>query len=377
MIEINDKHKCCGCAACVQSCPKQCISFVMDYEGFSYPLVDKDRCIDCHLCERVCPCLNQNNQVLPLLVTVAYNHQADVRYKSSSGGLFAIFAEKIIMEGGIVFGARFDKNWNVVHDYTESLDGLNVFLGSKYVQSSIGESYKQVKCFLKNDRKVLFSGTPCQIAGLKKFLRKEYEKLFTVEVVCHGVPSPIVWKSYLDYVNPQHKIITNINFRDKSRGWKKYSYLINTSGKTIVDDYASSSLYLKGFSLNLTLRPSCYKCPTKEMKSSADITLGDCWGVENIRDIKDDDKGLSVVVINTHRGENMFNELAVSCHTVNFDFVKKYNPSIYYQTKEPYCRDVFWQNFHKYGIIAVDMVIRKLNNPIYRLINKIRTKIRK
>ena len=301
----------------------------------------------------------------------------DVRCNSSSGGLFAMFAEKVIVEGGVVFGARFDVNWDVVHDYTESLSGISAFQGAKYVQSEIGESFKQAKNFLQDGRKVLFSGTPCQIAGFKNYLHKEYENLLTIEVICHGVPSPAVWRSYLDYVNPRHENITRINLRDKSRGWKKYSYLINSKNSTIVDDYASSTLYLKGFSLNLTLRPSCYKCPEKKLNSGADITLGDCWGIEHISEIVDDDKGMSVVIINTYKGKCMFEKLSLSSYRLSLDYVKKYNPSICRQSKEPYCRKEFWRFFHNYGIIAVKMVIDKLNNPTFRFYNRLRTIIQK
>lgn len=350
---------------------------MIDNEGFSYPVVNKEQCVDCGLCERVCPCLNQNVPRHPLMVNATRSSDENVRSKSSSGGLFTMFAETVIADGGVVFGARFDKNWNVLHDYTEVLDGLNAFRGSKYVQSYIGETYKQAREFLMNGRKVLFSGTPCQIAGLKKYLHKEYDTLLTIEVVCHGVPSPIVWKSYLEYINPLHMPITNINLRDKSRGWKRYSYLIESNDSKLVDDYAASSLYLKGFSLNLTLRPSCYKCPAKEQKSGADITLADCWGVENLEGYMDDNKGVSTVIINTAKAKVLFNRLNTKKHAIDYCFVKRYNPSIVHSTKEPYCRKTFWRVFPKYGIQAVDMVINRLNNPIYRIYNKFRTKIQK
>ena len=199
MIAIKEKHNCCGCSACVQVCPKQCIRMYADNEGFLYPQVNSTICIDCGLCEKVCPVINQNKPNVPLSVYAAKNINEEVRIKSSSGGIFTLLAEQIISEGGVVFGARFNENWEVVHDYTETIDGLESFRGSKYVQSSISDNFKVAKQFLKEGRKVLFSGTPCQIAGLKKFLQKEYENLLTMEVVCHGVPSPMVWRDYIDY----------------------------------------------------------------------------------------------------------------------------------------------------------------------------------
>lgn len=198
MINIAVKSKCTGCSACVQRCPKQCISFEEDSEGFYYPQVNLSLCINCGLCEKVCPVLQQDKPRNPVIVYAAKNSNLSTRLASSSGGIFALLAETILRQNGVVFGARFDNEWNVIHDYTESLDGLSVFLGSKYVQSKIGNTYKYAERFLKEGRKVLFSGTPCQIVGLKKYLRKDYDTLLTVDFVCHGVPSPMIWRDYLN-----------------------------------------------------------------------------------------------------------------------------------------------------------------------------------
>lgn len=197
MINITNKYNCCGCGACAQCCPKQCITLDVDKEGFSYPVVDTSVCVDCGLCEQVCPFLHPYEKREPLRTLAAYNTQEEVRMQSSSGGIFSLLAEKVIQEGGVVFGARFDENWQVTIDYTESIDGLSAFRGSKYVQARTGDTFKQCESFLKADRKVLYSGTPCQVAGLKHFLRKEYGNLLTVDFVCHGVPSPKVWGLYL------------------------------------------------------------------------------------------------------------------------------------------------------------------------------------
>ena len=240
MIDIKEKNNCCGCSACVQICPKQCISMAADNEGFLYPQVNSAICIDCGLCEKVCLVINQSAPREPLVVYAAKNNNEDIRLKSSSGGIFTLLAEKVIEEGGVVFGAKFDADWNVIHDYTETIEGLAAFRGSKYVQSIIGDNFKTAKQFLNNGRKVLFSGTPCQIAGLKKYLRKEYDNLLTVDVVCHGVPSPMVWRDYLDYKRAKRAagkntvssslkelpVITGISFRDKTKGWKKYGFRI-------------------------------------------------------------------------------------------------------------------------------------------------------
>lgn len=197
MISIQDKDKCCGCAACVQVCPKQCFSFEEDKEGFRYPVADRIKCIDCGLCEKVCPVINQYEATNPIKVYAAINKDEVIRMQSSSGGIFTLLAEKVIREGGVVFGAAFDENWEVQHTYVETIKDLAKLRTSKYVQSRMEDNYQRAKAFLKQGRKVMFTGTSCQIAGLKHFLRKDYDNLLAVDVICHGVPSPMVWRDYL------------------------------------------------------------------------------------------------------------------------------------------------------------------------------------
>lgn len=325
MIEVKDKKLCCGCQACVQACPRKCISFLMDKEGFFYPKVDKSQCIDCHLCEKVCPVSNNENPKEPQKVIAAYNMNSVERSKSSSGGIFILLAKNIIEENGVVFGAIFDKTWNVKHVYTETLDGIYPMLQSKYVQSNIGDSYVKVKNFLKQGRKVLFCGTPCQVLGLKKFLRKEYGNLFTVDFLCHGVPSPGVWRMYVDRellplarsatvgknsvlnlsLNSM-SVLSDIEFRDKSYyGWKKYGFIVRGKSASkadqntvlLSDDHYTNS-YMQGFLSDIFLRPSCYDCKCKNGKSGSDLTLGDFWCAEKVDSYIDDDKGLSLVLVN-------------------------------------------------------------------------------
>lgn len=197
MIELKDKKNCCGCASCVQRCPKHCISLIEDEEGFLYPKVDLETCIDCGLCEKVCPVLNKDEKREPLAVYAANNKDEEIRKSSSSGGIFTLLAENIISRGGVVFGARFNEKWEVVHDFVEKTEDLTLFRGSKYVQSKIGDTYYKASLFLKEGRQVLFSGTPCQIAGLRKYLRKDYDNLLTIDFICHGAPSPGVFRTFL------------------------------------------------------------------------------------------------------------------------------------------------------------------------------------
>lgn len=233
---------------------------------------------------------------------VCFNLNKDEREKSSSGGIFILLAKKVIEGNGVVFGARFDENWRVVHGYAENIEDVIPFLTSKYVQSSMGNMFRKAKEFLKNNRIVLFSGTPCQISGLKSYLGKEYSNLLTVDFICHGVPSPKVWEEYLkDKANG--KTIRAINFRDKTEGWKKFSLKIEFEDGSIYRGTQFQDPYLKGFLKDIYLRPSCYQCLNKGIKRISDITLADFWGIEHVKPELFDDRGISAVLVHSVRGE--------------------------------------------------------------------------
>lgn len=371
MIKITQKQQCCGCSACVHICPKHSISFQEDKEGFLYPKVDLETCVDCGLCEKVCPIINQDSEREPQKVYAAKNDNENIRLKSSSGGVFTLLAEKIIEEGGVVFGARFNENWEVIHDYTDTIEGLEPFRGSKYVQSAIGESYKQTETFLKTGRKVMFTGTPCQIAGLRKFLRKDYESLLTVDFVCHGVPSPLVWRMYLkEEIKRYGKDITaveDINFRDKNTGWKTYSLSIKLADNIIASSVFTDNNYMRAFLSNLSLRPSCYSCPAKSGKSGADITIGDFWGIENVLPELDDDGGMSILL-----NYKLSDYLPKALHVVNYCNILAGNPCILTSVKIPANREFFFtqlaQKGFKYAIKKTfsSNIINRLLRYIYR-----------
>ncbi len=353
MIHITDKQDCCGCNSCVQCCPKSCITMCEDEEGFLYPEVDENVCVDCGLCEKVCPVLHQAEDRKPLAVYAAKNKNEEIRRQSSSGGVFTALAEEVIKDGGVVFGARFDEHWEVKHDYTETVEGLSIFRGSKYVQSRIEDCYQKVEQFLRAGRKVLFSGTPCQVAGLKLFLRKEYNYLLTVDFICHGVPSPGVWREYLKEetarecgrknsvlshpdIKDQDALIESILFRDKCLGWKKYSFALTLSvpnghgakNTVLLSEPLDKNIFMRGFLADLYLRPSCYACPTKSFKSGSDVTIGDFWGIEHVMPELDDDKGMSVVMVNTNKGEVSFQRTGVDSYPMEYNVLLRFNPSV-------------------------------------------------
>ena len=346
MISIKDKKDCCGCSACVQTCPKHCIKLAEDAEGFLYPTVDKDMCVKCGKCDIVCPMQHTNRPQVPLATYAATNPNEFVRSQSSSGGFFSILAEYVIRQGGVVFGAAFNDNWEVVHSHTESMEGLVKFRGSKYVQSQIGDSFSDAERFLKEGRQVLFSGTPCQVAGLKIYLRKEYGNLLAIDCVCHGVPSPGIFKEYLKSTSQP---ITKVNFRDKRTGWKHYSITVNSESSELSEVYHNNE-YMQGFLSNLYLRPSCYDCHFREGKSGSDITLGDYWGIDKTKPELDDDKGLSLVIANNKRANDLLRGLDGNLTKMQLSEAVRYNPSITTSVSIPKLRQLFFRVRKHFGL---------------------------
>lgn len=378
MINIKNKQDCCGCSACAQRCPKQCISMQIDNEGFLYPQVDSGKCVDCHLCEKVCPVINQDKARTPLDVYAAKNSDSEVRYQSSSGGIFTLLAEQTIMDGGVVFGACWDKDWNVKHDYIDNINDLKKFRSSKYLQSVIGDNYLKVEQFLKTGRKVMFTGAPCQIAGLKHFLRKEYDNLLAVEVICHSVPSPGVWQQYL--ITRLHTLkweksdIRHISFRDKKTGWETYSFVIENENGNIFTELSSKNTFMQGFLADLYTRPSCYACPAKQLKSGSDITLGDFWGIESLMPEIDDDKGVSAIIVNSDKGKQILHNINVELYEVSYNELTTRNPALVRSFSTTPKRTEF---FKEDGVTFEEKVKRLAKKPFsmktlaYRIVRKI------
>lgn len=385
MIAIKQKEDCVGCNACVQRCPKQCISMKEDEQGFLYPKVDLDKCIDCHLCEKVCPVINQADSREPLHAYAARNKNPEVQRTSSSGGIFYALAEKIIADGGVVFGARFNDYWEVVHDYAETLEGVKAFKGSKYVQSLIGDNFKKAETFLKEGRKVLFSGTPCQIAGLKLFLRKDYEdQLLLIDTACHGVPSPMIWKDFICQTSndngflPQE--ITDISFRDKRNGWEKYGMRINFLSQSENKEWfmpMHDNIYMQGFLKDLYLRPSCYECPAKCGKSHSDITLADFWGIRNRYPKLYDEGYHSLVLANSNNGIRALESIPIDKEDAEYSKALAVNPAMERSAIKPNVYALFWHQYHMEGISAIkDIVTSMKPSLLKRALNRIKRVIR-
>ena len=307
MINLKYKKECCGCNACVQICPRNCINMAEDVEGFLYPQVEESICVSCGLCERVCPMSNEKNGKF-LISYAAYANNDELRMKSSSGAIFPLCAEEVLNQQGVVFGAVFDENFEVHHIAIDNHKDLLKLQGSKYMQSRIENTYKEAETYLKLGRTVLYSGVGCQIAGLKNFLGKEYDNLYTIDVLCHGVPSSKVWRKYWLELKENLDNGNSVTFRDKTTGWKSYSVKYNFNNKEH-KELASKNTYMRLFLSDICLRPSCHDCKYKSLERPSDLTLGDSWGIENYKPHMDDDKGTSVVLVHTDKGHKLFSNI--------------------------------------------------------------------
>lgn len=302
MIQIENKKKCSGCTACYAVCPKQCIEMKADEEGFRYPAVDTEKCIRCGACERSCPILNPATEVPALQKAFLVQHKDDtVRLDSSSGGAFTAIASYVLSKGGVVFGAAYDEYFQVRHCYVENTAKLWKFRNSKYVQSDVGDCFREVRDFLRVGRWVCFSGTPCQIEGLNRFLGKQYEKLVLVDVVCHGIPSPLIWNRYLEYQRVEEQKPDNIRFRDKFYGYKYSTMSLIKGGKNVYHAGSQLDPMLRAFFTDICDRPSCYACPFKKRYRVSDMTIWDCFSVYDFDKAMDDDKGTTRVLCHTEK----------------------------------------------------------------------------
>lgn len=363
MINIGreTRYDCCGCNACAQICPTQCISMISDEEGFKYPQVMEYKCISCNKCEKACPIIHHKNVKLvcddlkPKTIGGCHNNE-EVRKKSSSGGAFTLLAELVLKNKGIVFGAGFNEDLEVNHMSVEKIEDLDKLRGSKYVQSDIKNTYLEARENLENGRMVLFVGTPCQSAGLSSFLNKDYDTLFKCDFICHGVPSPLVFRKYINYLEEKYKDkVIEFRFRNKDKGWRQSGQQMGTCvkfkhGKVKYFMPAYKDLFMNGFLSDLYLRPSCHKCKFKSMpKNYSDITFADFWGVNAVNSKLNDKKGTSLILINTDKGEKLFNEVKGNFHYYECDFYKsiRKNPTLLHPSRSSSQRNRFFKQLNR------------------------------
>ena len=366
-IDIINPEKCCGCRACYSICPVSCISMQCDKKGFEYPKVDESICIQCGKCKKVCPFINIFKPLKPIKCYATVNENMEERIKSSSGGIFIAMAKNIIKNDGIVVGAVFDENLNVVHKCASTIEEVYPMMGSKYLQSSIQNVLKEVRTFLKLGKKVLFTGTQCQIAGLNHFLETNYPNLITIEVICHGVPSPSVWNSYLLSLNlKEDRSKVKCYFRDKESGWKSFSLKI-LSDKIHFNESHKVNLYMRAFLSNYSLRPSCYNCKSKGGRSNADITIGDFWGIKEFYNNKEDDRGISAVIIQSDKGNLFYTNIeGLLMEEVEYSEILSGNLSLESSVRAPKLINKFWDLYFSKGL---NIAIKKVSTrPLYKRI---------
>lgn len=342
MPRLANKENCVGCTACVNACPQRCIEIIDDNDGFGYPaFTSSSSCIDCGYCEKVCPILKDEAEEIKVpLAYAAFSRNDTLRMESSSGGVFTELARQIIAKKGVVFGAVYGNMFEIKHRCIDNESDLWELRGAKYSESNLENSFSNILGRLKNGQKVLFSGTPCQVAGLKTFVKKEYDNLYCVDFVCHGVPSPMAWKAYIEY-RAKHdadgEFPKAINLRSKSTGWSRYQYSNEfeyKDGKKCSIP-SSDSLFMKLFVGNYISRISCENCMFKGYSRVSDITLGDFWGIWDIDPEMDDNKGTSVVLIQSEKGQTLWNEISdkIKFKEVTLEQASQQNPSMLTSSK--------------------------------------------
>ena len=395
MPKLADRSTCCGCAACYSICNRNAIFMREDKTGFLFPEIDERKCIECKLCEKACPALEnlrrKSQQYSPRAFVGQHKNDA-IRKESTSGGIFTAIAETIIDLNGIVFGAAMTNDFKVIHKYVQNKNELKAFRNSKYVQSEIGECYRICRQFLDEGRWVCFSGTPCQIQGLQKYLHQNYDKLITVDLVCHSVPSPLIFQKYISYQREKYSNFDEIVFRDKGWGYSYSTMALYKNKKCIYRNGSESDLWFRSFLPGLCDRESCYKCSYQEWPRISDITIWDCFTIGKINKEFDDNKGTTSIMVWSIKGEAIIEQLKKNIkiyevppklfeHKVNREHEKKLNinrEQLYIDAKEM-PPDQF---FMKYRPITTGVKIKKLikkflyTTRLYNLVKEVFLKSR-
>lgn len=356
MIKINEEKNCVGCTACYNVCFKNAISMQPDKNGYVYPIVTKELCVDCGFCEEVCPILQfkADNNTCNKGCFAAWNTDEKVRDSSTSGGVFSVLAQYFFDNNGYVVGAKLGKNNKIEHIIIDSSESLCQLRKAKYVQSDLSDIFQKVKNLLESNKNVLFSGTPCQISGLKTFLRNDYSNLFTVDIICHGVSSQKIFDSYVKSLEISNGAkLLSFDFRNKCSGWERYSTKAEFDNGDIFYISKNNDCYLKGYlDYSLYIRPSCTDCVFKGENRSSDITLGDFWGVERILP-NHGDKGVSAIILNSEKGKQLFEKVKTKLyiHQVEIDDILFGNPSLIKSTEIGPFSDYFYKHFEKIDFI--------------------------
>lgn len=381
MITIKDKSDCCGCSACANICVHQAITMKPDGMGFLYPEVDQSKCVDCGLCNQVCAFNenydNSNNLPAPDVYAVRHKDISEIS-TSRSGAVFIALSDWILDQGGVVYGVGYEGHFRVVHKRATNKEERNEFKGSKYVQSDLKDTFLQIKQDLKKGYKVMFSGTPCQTSGLLsylKLLRQDISQLYVVDLVCHGVPAPYVWHDYLKYIEKKyHGKVMSFNFRDKAQlGWAAHKESFRMG-----DKYMCISTYSDLFGKCIMFRHSCSVCHFANLKRPSDLTIGDFWGWEKVdQHINADNKGVSLLLVNTEKGRHLFSEIANQIHYLKTDTRHCLQPNLEHPSLISSLRVDFEQDFISKGFVYCAKKYGNIGtkHQIFCLLRKLKHKI--
>ena len=352
-IGTNKKNKCFGCGACANICPKDAITLCEDEKGFLYPNIDKEKCIDCGKCKKVCYFYDKNKIINKPLHFYAVKHKNEkIRKVSTSGGAFTALAEHIINNNGVVYGATYDKDMVVFHERIDTVNGLNKLRGSKYVQSKIDYCFSKIERDLKDGLTVLFTGTPCQAAAIKLYFKDRYQKLILCDIVCHGTPSPKTFRDHINFCEQKtKKKIIDYQFRIKDYGWHSTNHIerIKYKGGKNDSKTALSQSFKYLFYSCKTLRDSCFECPFANVDRVADITIGDFWGIEKYYKEFDDNTGISLMIINTPKGADVFEKINTIVDYIETDKEKSLQHNLIKPTNKPKGVEQFWQEYNVKG----------------------------
>lgn len=357
MIQINRKEDCCGCTACYSICPKNAITMQVDDMGFKYPVIDTDLCVDCGLCDKVCDFRHpvsaqlQQRYLQPLVYMVRHKDMQEVQ-TSRSGAMFIALSDYLFQQGGVVYGVGYSDHFKVVHKRVTNKKECLELKGSKYVQSDLTTVFRQVLQDLKADIPVLFSGTPCQTAGLDSFIPSKYKtNLYLCDIVCHGTPSPFIWNDYLNYWEKKKGLpVSVVDFRDKTKGWKAHfeSFVFADQSKVIVRTF--TDLFYK----HLMFRPSCRVCRYTDTRRPSDITIADFWGWQKVDpEFNADDKGCSLVLVQTDKGKRLFDMVSLDLNFREAPLEKCLQPNLQYPSVFSEQYDVFWKDYREKGFVYV------------------------